>query len=186
MNQSFAERKVKVVMSFLIKKTVSNGYRCGCCHYSYHEKDLWLDDHQAAIDLVPTEKSRSESDSEVEEIRVLDASQNGVEIASATLSWPRGFGIGVEYSYSRWFGYKTMPDGSVQTFDNVYYEGKKINTPWDQIIDGLKCKKAQKRVEEATSQLKAAEAELQAALLATTAKNDVESEKPLTIIHQKL
>lgn len=126
-------------MSFLVKKTFNNGYRC-CCHTTW-EKESWIDDRNEALAEVPRELYRTKNgDIELEEIEVIDGPLGRV-IACGRLEWPAWKGY--KYSVSYWHGFDD--DGP---FESVI--GGNPGESWTALIGRLN----KERIEEQKESLK--------------------------------
>ena len=94
-------------MRYTVRRTVTNGYRCGCCHQSWRS-DSEHDDLAEALEKCPTTFYPGNGDQDIEDVEVTD-NETGEVIAEASMSGTRGYWQYSGYEYTRWKGY--TPDG---------------------------------------------------------------------------
>jgi len=147
-------------MSYLIKKTFWNGYRCGCCHQKFEPEETWTESLEAAMAVIPEEQPEQGDFGGLFEVQVFDGSNNGTEIGSGKLSWPQGCGKRASYARTNWYGFRTLPDGTVESFDKIYGNKETEDETWNQIIERLREKHNQRQVAQAQAALEAAQQKL--------------------------
>lgn len=150
-------------MSYLIKKTWSNGYRCGCCHASHECDDQWVDTLEEAMALIPDEPFNDHAEwGGPLSIAIFDGNNHGIQVGEGKITWPTGGERGTQYQYTRWSGFRTKPDGTVDRFEQVYHQGTLIEDPWGDVVRRVREKKHQRDLEKAQQEMAAAQAKLDA------------------------
>jgi hypothetical protein len=142
-------------MAYLIRKVISNGYRCGCCQRDWERSD-WTEDRADALSRVPTKlPEERDPDYELHEIEVKDGATGRV-IAEGKLSYHGARGIrSSQYNNQVWRGFIEYKDAE----DILAFEDVKTDVPGETWADALV--RINKEIEE--SRLAKAKAELEAA-----------------------
>lgn len=146
-------------MAFHVKIEVSNGYRCGCCAYTW-DYDSWVDTLEEALAQVPTELIDGEphafnGDAELASVEIIDGS-TGEKAAWGKASWSQGYGRGSGYQYTKWTGYRPDTGG----FEAVYKGRERTEETWEDLIAALasahqaqELKKAERALAEAKAKI---------------------------------
>lgn len=148
-------------MSYLIERKHDNGYRCPCCVSVWDCDDKWTEDRVEALAAIPHDPPSNGEFGGYKSIRILDGSNNGVEIARGEVSWPEDCGRSHYYAHTRWEGYRTLDDGTVEKFDRVFKGDTEIDTPWAEIITELRGQLQRKKIEKAERDLQEAKERLE-------------------------
>lgn len=143
-------------MSFLVKKTHHNGYRC-CCARDWEDDGEWFDAREEALAQIPREIPKDDGDGGLKSVVVVDGS-TGKEIASVSLDWSSGYGRGSGYQATLWSGW-IEPGGDEAQIH--LHEFKGPGETWSESIDIIREKDRVRREKEATQKLEAAQKELE-------------------------
>jgi hypothetical protein len=138
-------------MAYKIKKTIGNGYRCGCCHRSWKSK-YEVDTLEEALEEVPLEndgRSQEDFESILEVIEVIDL-ETGYPVAWGRLSYPHGGSRGVPYKATRWKGQR----------GDVEFDSAGGDEAWEQKLQEIKEEDRLFKIKKAEDDLKAAERKL--------------------------
>lgn len=130
-------------MSYIVKRDLNNGYRCGCCKYSWDDVEV-VDTLEEALAFVPVEND-GKGDSVLDEVEVTDGA-DGEMIAWGRMSRPY-LGRSYDYQATRWTGYR--PDTG--SFESCTKE------EWEDTLNGLKRKKYEYEISKATTELEKAQ-----------------------------
>jgi len=141
-------------MSYVIEKTASNGYRCGCCKRTWTDT-AWEDDRDKALETVPLEPVFGEG-YELEEVEVKDGA-TGEVVAQGDLTTPPVWCRGAAYEYSHWHGWR-----GEEHFDVLLGGDKQpvIDKTWEECWEEVRAKGEARRRQKAEQKLKEAQAEL--------------------------
>jgi len=138
-------------MAYKIKKTIGNGYRCGCCHQSWKRKEI-VDTLEEALEEVPLENDGRETESfmsVLESVEVTDL-ETGYLVAWGRLSYPHGGSRGVPYKATRWVGQR-----GDERFDTAGSD-----EAWEQKLQEIMEEDRLFKIRKAEDDLKAAERKL--------------------------
>lgn len=138
-------------MSYSVKKTTNNGYRCSCCTHQWDDTE-WYDDRVEALAQCPITHV-GQPEYELVAVEVIDGS-NGDTIAEGTLTWHGT--RSQKYQFERWYGHV---DGIA--FDEV--RGGNQGETWAQLIVRVNTERAAQKVADAERVLAAAQRDLDAA-----------------------
>ena len=87
-------------MSYHIKETWFNGYRCTCCTYT-RTTERWVDTTEQALAELPTEFPVEHEYGGMINVTVIDGS-TGKKVAESDVSWPPVYGRGDGYTHTQW------------------------------------------------------------------------------------
>jgi len=107
-------------MSYMVRLTYYNGYRCICCKHTYEPSDQWFEDREKALSYAkPPDEGTEGGEFQMCEVLVIDGS-TGAEIAFMKLDYvgPRN----ARYKYSCWRGH--VDGGPFEQVEGPGTEGK--------------------------------------------------------------
>jgi hypothetical protein len=139
-------------MHFTLKRTRSNGYRCGCCSHSWGEDSERFDTLEEAV--AEMHLGPFTGDGEITEAEITD--ENGDTVAEGRASWSSGYGRGGGYLFTRWAGH--TPEGQFEIA--MDRDGHTIDRKWSDISTELKRERDLKELEAARGKLKDAQAKV--------------------------
>jgi hypothetical protein len=149
-------------MSYQVTKSLTNGYRCGCCASDFDLEPRWYDDRDKALAEVPRTLKEAQGNTSLlgegglREVVVIDGS-TGQVIAEGKQDWPTGGVRGSGYGYTRWSGY--TPEDS---FEIIIGRDEKPITDrtWSQILDAVRRERHEQEVKKAGFELEEAQKKL--------------------------
>ncbi len=124
-------------MSYIVKTTLSNAYRCACCYCDSTREEKLTSKEEALerITRIFDEKAGYFEDLgklyEIVKVIVIDA-ETDKQIAWAELDWPKIGPRGVGYTYYRWHG-----EIEGEKFEDIHGTNIKGKT-WEEVCELLK------------------------------------------------
>jgi len=79
-------------VAYVVKRVISNGYRCSCCYSDWEEDDEWVEDFDKAVSYIPIDEFPPPIfDSDLVEIKIVDGA-TGEDVAVGNTTWPKDMG----------------------------------------------------------------------------------------------
>ena len=160
-------------MSYQVKTTSYNGYRCSCCERVW-ESEAWFDQKVEALSRLPREFPVETEYGGIISVVVKDGA-TGQEIGSSRVTWPFAYQRGDEYKYTCWTLYIPGDDDTDSVLLEQIISGRRLSgddeddppalklitdQSWDVICQAISLAAHAAKVKKAEAELAAAQKKL--------------------------